>query len=109
MTDVQRLKIREIIVAEIARITNDIKMLEEVTRPVLAEDMDDITRMDSIVNKSVNDAALSAARKRLAGLEYALKHVEDPEFGYCIECGEEIAFPRMKAMPETSHCIECAC
>ena len=108
MTSEQKDNIRKKIQAELDRISKDIVMLEEITRPVGTEDMDDITRMDSIVNKSVNEAALAAARTRLAGLEYALKRIGDPEFGYCLECGEEISFARLLVMPETVRCIDCA-
>jgi DnaK suppressor protein len=108
MTEEQKSMIREKIASELERLAVDIRRLEEITRPVSAEDMDDITRMDIIVNKSVNEAALNAARARLAGLEYAMKRIDDPEFGYCIDCGEEIPFARMVAMPESSRCIDCA-
>ena len=108
MTDAQRQQIKDKIDAELKRLTKDVATLEEITRPVSAEDMDDITRMDSIVNKSVNDAALAAARVRFAGLEYASKRIDDPEFGICIECGEEIPFARLLAMPEAARCIDCA-
>ena len=92
----------------IARLYTDIAYLEQITQPVAAEDMDEITRMDSIVNKSVNDAALSAARRRLAALEFASKRVGDEDFGYCAECGEAIPTPRLMAMPETVYCVSCA-
>lgn len=108
MTSDQKTAILDKIASEIERITGDITTLVDITQPVSAEDMDDITRMDSIVNKSVNEAALSAARTRLAGLEYALKRVDDPEFGYCQECGEPISHARLLAMPETTRCIDCA-
>ena len=108
MTEAQRNALKEKIAAELERVTLDIKSLEEITQPVGAEDMDDITRMDSIVNKSVNTAALTASRSRLAGLEYALKRIDDPEFGFCADCGEEIPFARLQAMPETTFCVDCA-
>lgn len=108
MTSAQKEEVKRKILSELERLTKDVATLEEITRPVGTEDMDDITRMDSIVNKSVNDAALAAARTRLAGLEYALKRIDDPEFGYCIDCGEEIGFARLLAMPETVRCIGCA-
>lgn len=108
MTDEQKTRLRDKITSELHRLAGDISRLEEITRPVSPEDMDDITRMDIIVNKSVNEAALNAARTRQAGLEYALKRIDDPEFGYCIDCGEEIPFARMLAMPESSRCIDCA-
>ena len=108
MTEAQRNALKEKIVTELDRVAQDIKSLEEITQPVGTEDMDDITRMDSIVNKSVNTAALTASRSRRAGLEYALKRIDDPEFGYCADCGEEIPIARLLAMPETTLCVDCA-
>lgn len=108
MNESQKIALQEKLLGELERITVDIKSLEEITKPVGAEDMDDITRMDSIVNKSVNSAALSASRSRQAGLEYALKRIGDAEFGYCSICGEEIPFARLLAMPEATLCVDCA-
>ena len=108
MTETEKNQIREKMVAEISRLKLDIQNLKEVTKPVSPEDMDDITRMDIIVNKSVNDAALSSAQSRLAGLEYALKRLGDPEFGYCADCGETIPFKRLLSMPESTLCVDCA-
>ncbi|CAK7054086.1 MAG: RNA polymerase-binding transcription factor DksA [Desulfovibrio sp.] len=108
MTETERTQIKTKITAETARLKQDIENLKEVTKPVAAEDMDDITRMDIIVNKSVNGAALTAAKTRLAGLEYAGKRLGDPDFGYCVECGEDIPFKRLLAMPESTLCVDCA-
>ena len=108
MTETQKKALQEKLFGELERVALDIKALEEITKPVGAEDMDDITRMDSIVNKSVNSAALTASRSRQAGLEYALKRIDDAEFGYCADCGEEIPFARLLAMPEATLCVDCA-
>ncbi len=108
MTNQDREQIRIRIVSEINRTRQDVEQLKEVTRPVVFEDMDDITHMDSIVNKSVNDAALASAKSRLAALEYALKRLDDPEFGICSECGESIPLPRLLSMPQSSRCVDCA-
>ncbi len=45
----------------------------------------------------------------LAKVEKALKKLaEDPEsFGECEECGEEISFARLKAMPYAELCVGC--
>ncbi len=110
MTEQEKIALKAKVRAEIERITRDVAHLEEITRPVKAEDMDEITRMDALINKSVNDAALAASRSRLAGLGYALKRLEDddPEFGFCLECGDAIPMARLMAMPEASHCVDCA-
>ncbi|MDL2267688.1 TraR/DksA family transcriptional regulator [Desulfovibrio sp. OttesenSCG-928-G15] len=108
MTNTQLCTLRGKISSELESVAKDITTLVAITQPVGVEDMDDITRMDSIVNKSVNEAALASARSRQAKLEYALKRIDDPEFGYCMDCGEEIPFARLLAMPEASLCVECA-
>lgn len=108
MTHTEKQQIQEKTMAEITRLKGDIEYLKEVTQPVAAEDMDDISRMDAIVSKSVNDAALAAARSRLAGLEYAAKRFDDPEFGYCVACGESIPVKRLLSMPEATLCVDCA-
>jgi DnaK suppressor protein len=43
----------------------------------------------------------------LAKVEHALEKIEDGSFGLCEECGEEIAFKRLEARPETNLCIRC--
>ncbi len=108
MTEQQRQALKEKICAELERITQDIVHLEEATKPQSADDMDEITRMDALMSKSFHDAALAAAKARLAGLEYALKRIDDPEFGFCRDCGEEIPLPRLMAMPESALCVDCA-
>ena len=108
MIEQEKTILREKMAHDITRLRNDIANLEQITQPVAAEDMDEITRMDSIVNKSVNEAALATARRRLAALEFASKRVGDEDFGYCSECGEAIPVARLMAMPETVYCVACA-
>jgi len=107
MTDTQRTALKEKIRAELKRIETDIAALAEITRPD-SKDEDEATRMNNIVSKSVNDTALAAARARFAGLEYALQRIDGPEFGFCIDCGEEIPQARLLAMPEAARCVHCA-
>jgi DnaK suppressor protein len=45
--------------------------------------------------------------KLLRAIEDALQRVETGAFGICIECEEEIAAPRLKAVPWTKVCIAC--
>ncbi len=45
--------------------------------------------------------------KLLRAIEDALQRVEASAFGICIECEEEIAAARLKAVPWTKVCIAC--
>lgn len=44
----------------------------------------------------------------LRGIEKALRRIEDGTYGECAECGEPISEQRLKALPYTSLCIDCA-
>lgn len=67
-----------------------------------------LSRMDSLTNQGILLSSVTKAKTRLARLKQALKNIDDPEFGLCRECGEEIALKRLKAMPESELCIDCA-
>lgn len=42
----------------------------------------------------------------LENIEKALEAMENGEYGKCKECGKEIPFERLQALPETLYCIE---
>jgi DnaK suppressor protein len=59
----------------------------------------------------VQAMALETKRRRDLGMlriKAALKRIEEEEFGWCLSCGEEIAFKRLQWDPSTPNCIGCA-
>ena len=109
MNDNQRTILAQEISIQIEACKADIVALEKVTQPVAPDaSLGRLTRMDNIVNNSVNKARLNASQNRLNKLEQAQANLDDPDFGHCHECGEPIPVPRLMAMPETTFCIECA-
>ncbi|MEZ5058826.1 MAG: TraR/DksA C4-type zinc finger protein [Saprospiraceae bacterium] len=67
-----------------------------------------VSRMDAIQNKSVAEASLRSARKRVTSLKIALKKLEEPGFGKCTRCGNPIQPARLMFMPESTNCVRCA-
>lgn len=51
---------------------------------------------------------LEAERETLEEIEAALARIEEGSYGTCRQCGAEIAEERLRAVPFTSQCIECA-
>jgi DnaK suppressor protein len=45
--------------------------------------------------------------KILQAIEEALKRIEHGTYGVCRDCGEQVAVPRLKAIPWTRSCITC--
>ena len=110
MNDQQKKEFKVFAKEEIASLKAEIPRLEELVKPVAPDNaIGRVSRMDNIVNQSVVKAQLSKSKVRLVRLREALKRVDkDEDFGLCIDCGDPIPMARLKAMPETELCVECA-
>ena len=67
-----------------------------------------LSRMDALQGQQM---ALESERRRklqLQKIEAALVRFDNDDFGYCFECGEEIAVRRLQADPTHTKCINCA-
>jgi DnaK suppressor protein len=109
MREADKEKLASQIREKIETVKGDIKSYEQLTQPVAPDDaIGRLTRMDAIANKSINEAALREAKHTLAKLERALKMIDRPGFGLCVECEEPIPFARLLIVPETDLCVDCA-
>ncbi|NNE35407.1 MAG: TraR/DksA family transcriptional regulator [Rhodothermales bacterium] len=87
----------------------EIKELEEVTKPIpLDSAIGRISRMDAINNRTINDAALRAARDKQKQLAATLTNLSRDDFGICIKCGQAIPVGRMRLKPHAKRCVQCA-
>lgn len=66
-----------------------------------------LTRQDAMQAMEINAAALRQMQAELGLLDYALSHMNAPEFGHCAECDGAIPLGRLKAVPGTRHCVKC--
>jgi DnaK suppressor protein len=67
-----------------------------------------LSRMDAL---QVQAMAMETSRRRgteLRRITAALARIDEGEFGYCIECGDEIAARRIELDPAAPLCIGCA-
>ena len=48
------------------------------------------------------------AVQEIAQVRAAIKRVDEGRYGICLGCGEPIAPARLAALPEATHCIDCA-
>jgi RNA polymerase-binding transcription factor DksA len=45
---------------------------------------------------------------RLCDIDAALERIQNATFGHCDRCGQEISFERLKTIPYSLECFECA-
>lgn len=67
-----------------------------------------LSRMDALQSQAMAQAAsrMRAAEERR--IRAALLRIEEGEFGFCSDCGEEIAAARIEHDPAAALCISCA-
>lgn len=66
-----------------------------------------LSRMDALQNQAMANASEARRGQRIGAIEAALTRIEQGEFGFCEECGEEIPFKRLELDPVFSFCVEC--
>lgn len=109
MTPGERNELKVKIEERMSDARSEIEELQELTKPIAPENaIGRVSRMDAINNKSVNEAALRQTEAKLQKLERALEKINEPNFGLCLKCGNNINPMRLMLMPESTHCINCA-
>lgn len=67
-----------------------------------------LSRMDALQNQAMakaTGARRAALRQRIL---MALARIDEDEFGYCEDCGDEIAIGRLELDPSAPKCVSCA-
>ena len=67
-----------------------------------------LSRMDAMQVQAMAQAVEGRRRERLQRIAAALRRLEDADFGYCAECGEDIPAKRLDVDPTIACCVDCA-
>ncbi len=67
-----------------------------------------LSRMDALQNQAMAKAQATRRQTEKTRLQAALRRMEEGEFGYCEDCGDEIATARLALDPAAAKCIGCA-
>lgn len=109
MNEDDRSEIKATIIDAIAAIKAEMAILAEHAKPVVPDcSLGRLTRVEAMQEQERSLHRLHEAKIRLNRLEYALRKVDTPEYGFCMECEEPIPPARLKLMPEAALCIKCA-
>ncbi|MDZ5698507.1 MULTISPECIES: TraR/DksA family transcriptional regulator [Phyllobacteriaceae] len=67
-----------------------------------------VSRIDAMQMQAMSQAVQRRRMHRRHLLLQALKRMDEGEFGYCTECGEEIPPGRLNVDPTFAACVRCA-
>jgi len=87
-----------------------LKKIEQHRAEMVAETEPDDEGAAAVASVETEFAAttLDLAMRSLREIEAALKSIESGEYGICGRCGQPIGEARLKALPWTRVCVECA-
>lgn len=83
----------------------------EQARSVVALDQTSVgrlSRMDAMQGQAMAQATQRRRQVEMQRISAALKRIEEDEYGWCIDCGDEIAAKRLEFDPTATLCIACA-
>ena len=66
-----------------------------------------LSRMDALQYQAMAQAQARRREAERTKIRAALSRLAEGEYGYCTNCGEEIAPARLKADPAIALCAEC--
>jgi len=66
-----------------------------------------LSRMDAMQQQQMAKAGKQRQEQQLQQVIRALKRIDEESYGYCNDCDDMIAFPRLKIRPESVLCVNC--
>jgi len=109
MTEKQQLQLQSKIEEDLLGLSEHIKELEELCKPIAPEcSLGDLARFELMNDQVVYEESLRQSVIRQNRLVYAKDRLVKSGELLCGDCGEEIAFERLLVMPEAKLCIDCA-
>lgn len=66
-----------------------------------------LSRMDALQNQAMAQAQARRRAVERQKIQAALKRIDEGEYGYCTECGEDIAPARLDIDPAIAICAAC--
>lgn len=67
-----------------------------------------LSRMDALQQQAMANATHARRGVERSAILSALKRLDDGEFGFCADCGDDIPEPRLQLNPTVLKCIGCA-
>lgn len=67
-----------------------------------------LSRMDAMQRQAMAEATHRRRNARKGRIEAALQRMDEGEFGFCLDCGDQIAPKRLTLDPTVPTCLSCA-
>ena len=100
--------------AQLLKLKADLNILREISEDARApvtldqQSVGRLSRMDALQGQAMAQAAERQRQADLIRIENALRRIETGDYGFCLECDEEIPEKRLDIDPAAAPCVRCA-
>ncbi|MDO5622194.1 MAG: TraR/DksA C4-type zinc finger protein [Paracoccus sp. (in: a-proteobacteria)] len=97
---------KDILAARRAELIAQIAEIEDQLDDPVPQDWEDAAqeRQDDEVLSALGNADQTEIRR----IDAALNRIDEGEYGFCVQCGAEVAAERLELLPDTPFCANCA-
>lgn len=101
---------RKVLLARREELLSVMKASTEGSRPVELDQtrVGRLSRMDALQGQAMAQETERRRKNELQRIDAALARVDTGNYGYCVNCDEEISAKRLSLDPSTPLCIDCA-
>ena len=102
-------KYKKLIELQLEELTADNELGQSVQKTVELDQQSvgRLSRMDALQSQAMAQAQQRRRNVLMGSLQAALQRLKQEEFGYCMECGDEIEDARLLANPAVLKCVAC--
>ena len=106
--DIQQSKLlREMVQGRILELEHRLEATDTAINS--ADHSDDASAsLDETITSTVGSQLAHHEKEEIIQLKHVLTWLDSEDAGYCQNCGSEIPFDRLQAVPSTQLCIQCA-
>ncbi|EEA92827.1 transcriptional regulator, TraR/DksA family [Pseudovibrio sp. JE062] len=101
---------RDLLLARKAELT-ELTEISEGDRATVTLDQQSVgrlSRMDAMQRQAMAQANDRQRARELQRIDGALQRIKEEEYGFCLECGEDIPEARLRVDPAALYCVSCA-
>ncbi len=109
-TDLDLDAIREALETERAALIERSSSAADERRPVELDQQSvgRLSRMDAMQVQAMAQAVEARRQGRLQRIDAALHRLDEGDYGYCVDCGEDVPAKRLAIDPIVERCVDCA-
>lgn len=110
LNDAQLAKFRAQLASELDQLASDDTNSADARKTVILDQQSvgRLSRMDALQQQAMAEATQRRRQARRQRITAAFRRIDENEFGYCQDCGDDVDLKRLTLDPTTLLCQSCA-